>query len=138
MDHVTAFLCAFVRLFRPTNGTHTSPLGYLRELVSETSALRRRSSRVRRYVSDASTVAELPASSPIVPAPRKPLDDRPRTALSAAVPVVDAREAQAPAALVRGYYVAWERREALRRADANRLGVAVLWGISAAQEEVSA
>lgn len=132
MRYFTALFAVLVRLFRPTNGVHTSPLGYFRELVSETSAFRRRASRVRRYAVDVPTVAELPASSlpPIVPAPRKPLDDRPRTALSAAVPVVDPREVQAPAALVRGYYREHERRQAEKEADRQRLAVAVLMDIA--------
>ena len=142
MPNPIALLCLILRTLRPTRGLHTSPLGYLRELSAELSA-RRRSRRVRRYAEHLPTVAEDDTATepaPLVPAPRRPLDNLRRTALSAAVPVVDPREVQAPAALVRGYYVAHERRQAEKEADRQRLGIAVLMDIArdAKNAEVSA
>ncbi|GHD37657.1 hypothetical protein GCM10007147_45830 [Nocardiopsis kunsanensis] len=112
MPNPIALLRLILRVLRATHGLHASPDGLVRGLFME--LRRNRSGRVRPYVAETGT-SEVP--TPMVPLPRKPADDRPRTALSAAVPVVDAREVQAPAALVRGYYVAWERREALRAAE---------------------
>ncbi len=125
MGYAIALFAVLVRLSRLTCGVHVTPFGYLRELSAE--LRRRRSGRVRRYVVEGHT-SEAPA--PLVPAPRKPADNRPRTALSSVVPVVEPREVEAPPALVRGYYVAHERREALHRADRNRTGTAVLCDIT--------
>ncbi|WP_083904489.1 hypothetical protein [Nocardiopsis kunsanensis] len=125
MGYVIALFAVLARLSRPTCGVHVTPFGYLRELSAE--LRRRRSGRVRRYVAEGHT-SEAPA--PLVPAPRKPADGRPRTVLSSLAPVVEPREAEAPAALVRGYYVTHERREALRRAGRNPLGATVLCDIT--------
>ncbi|GAB3749732.1 hypothetical protein GCM10027590_68370 [Nocardiopsis nanhaiensis] len=132
MNILVSLLAVFARLFRPSQGVHVTPFGYIRELLAEVP--RRRSPRVRPYVADA------PHALPPVPSPRRPVDALPRTALSAARPVVDPRTVAEPAALVRGHYVAHERREAQRRTDRDRLGIAVLTDIAAAanRSEVSA
>jgi hypothetical protein len=77
---------------------------------------------VRRYAENVPFVSEAesrPEPDPFVPAPRRPADH---------VPVVDPRAVEVE--LVRGYYRDWERREALRRVDRSRLGVAVLHTIA--------
>ncbi|GAA1459328.1 hypothetical protein NE857_26815 [Nocardiopsis exhalans] len=141
MGYVIALFAVLVRLFRPTNGTHTSPFGYLRELSAE---LRRvRSGRVRRYVVSlpAADGRTGPALPPLVPAPRRPADDTPRAVLARVpadyVPVVDTDAVAEPADIVRGFYREHERKEALRRADASRLGLAVLSEIASSRTEVA-
>lgn len=134
MPNPIALLCLTVRAFRPTRGVHTSPYGYLRELFAE--LRRNRARRVRRYAETIPSSADTETRtepSPLVPASRPPADDLPRTLVPVPadyVPVVDPHSLEAPVALVRGYYRAWERREALRRVDRSRLGVAVLHTIA--------
>lgn len=136
--HTLLALCAVLaRLPRPSNGVHVTPFGYVRELVGEFRRPRR-ARRVRRYTEEAvpaiteHVTRDVPA--PRVPAPRKPSDDHARTAFSAAVPVVNPKAVAEPAALVRGHYRDWERRQAQQRVDKNRLAGAPLWDIAAAQK----
>ncbi|MGW5877887.1 hypothetical protein ACWFMI_15225 [Nocardiopsis terrae] len=104
-------LSLIVRLTRPTQGTHTSPCGYLWELGAE--ARRNRSRRVRRYAlpgrpaEPALTQPEPveptpPAPVPSVPAPRRPVEDSCATA-------------HPQAEIVRGPYRAWERHRSTLR-----------------------
>lgn len=134
MGHVTALFAMPVRMFRPTRGAHTSPYGYLRELIAE---LRRsRARRVRRYAETVPFVSEggpRREPAPLVPAPRPAVDGPPHTPATVPtddVPVVDQHSLGAQVELVRGYYREWERKEALRRVDRSRLGVAVLHTIA--------
>lgn len=122
MPNPIALLCLIIRAARPARGVHTSPCGYLRELFAE--LRRNRARRVRRYAEGIPLVCESksrPEPVPHVPAPRRPADY---------VPLVGPRALEAPVDLVRGYYRDWERREALRRVDRSRLGVAVLHTIA--------
>lgn len=147
------FTALFARLLRTTRGVHTSPYGYLRELSAEFRRVRSR--RVRRYVipvleGPRGSGEEItpPVPAPPIPAPRRPADDRLRTALSAAVPVVDPAAVTAPAAPVRGHYRHYEQRTgqqytgqsctARQRTDRTRLGTALLWDLTAAQEGIVA
>ncbi|WP_017583994.1 hypothetical protein [Nocardiopsis valliformis] len=101
---------------------HTSPCGYFRELFAE--LRRNRARRVRRYAENVpflSGVEPRPEPAPFVPAPRQPADH---------VPVADPSALEDPDELVPGYYRDWERKEALRRVDRSRLGVAVLHTIA--------
>lgn len=140
MAQLIGFLSLLVRMVRSSQATHSAPFGRVMGVVEE---LRRtRSSRVRRYAVD---VPPFEGAAPVIPAPRRPADDAPRTLPTFRVPadyvpVVDPHEVAEPAALVRGYYVAYERREALRRTDRDRLGLAVLADIAHAANhgEVSA
>lgn len=143
MLNPSALLCLMVRVLRPTRGVHTSPYGYLRGLSAEFRRVRSR--RVRRYVAPAiegqrETRAE---NTPPVPAPRRPAHDRIRTALSAAVPVVDSAAVAEPAALVRGHYRHYEQRTGQQKTGQQntgrtRLGAAVPWDLAAAREGVVA
>lgn len=139
-----ALFATLVRLLKPAKGVHASAFGYFRELVSETSALRRRrASRVRRYARKIPTVAEYepPTVPPIFPAPRKPLDDLPRTLCPVSadyVPVVDPPEVSVPDVLIRPYYLAWERMREQDYADRQRLSVAVLWDAANAARNAAA
>ena len=126
MNIVLSVLAVFARLVKPSQGVHTSPFGYIRELLAEIQ--RRRASRVRKFAETLPYVAELPR----VPAPRAPVDALPRTALSAARPVVDPRTVAEPAAIVRPGYRQWEAREAQRRTDRDRLALAVLMDVASA------
>ncbi|MGW5875357.1 hypothetical protein ACWFMI_02225 [Nocardiopsis terrae] len=112
-----SLFAVLARLLRPSRGVHTSPCGYLWELGAE--ARRNRSRRVRRYVQSLSPVgsesvepAPLPTAPPVhpctateptgptnppplVPAPRKPVED--------------SRYEEFPQTeIVRGPYLAWE------------------------------
>src|SRR5699024_2223423 len=104
MTTLTALLCAFVRLLRPADGVHSDPSGYLRAVLGE---VRRRSRRVRRYAADLPTVAVADD------VPRPPV---PSGVLSTAhvptdyVVVVDPAAVRAPAAMVRGPYLAYEQQ----------------------------
>lgn len=132
MHTLLSVLATLVRLLRPSRGLHTDPGNYLRELRTEARA--RRANRVRRYAHDVPTVA----SVPLVPAPRRVPDAAPLAALATLapvpsdyVPVVDPREAEPPAAMVRGPFRHWEAQQARARVDASRLDVGVLVGIAA-------
>ena len=119
MGHVIALFAVLVRLFRPTNGTHTSPFGYLRELAGEFRRVRSR--RVRKFAetipaADGRTGLNRTGSAPGVLV-RVPADY---------VPVVDPAAVAEPADIVRGFYRAHEARTERHRADRTRLGVAVL------------
>lgn len=136
MGHLIALFAVFSRLLRPSNGVHTSPFGYLRELRAELRATLR-ARRVSRSAEEVPTSTETTPgkstareSTSVIPAPRKPADDLPRTAMSAAVPVVNPENIPEPAALVRGHYREHERRQAQRRADRERLALAVLCDIA--------
>ncbi|WP_152521302.1 hypothetical protein [Nocardiopsis ganjiahuensis] len=113
---------------------HTSPYGYLRELIAE--LRRNRARRVRRYAETVPFVSEVEprtASAPPTPAPSRPADDLPPTPVPLPaddLPAVDPRSMEPSAVLVRSYFREWERREALRRVDRSRLGVAVLHTIA--------
>ena len=134
MPNPIALLCLIIRAVRPTRGVHTSPYGYLRELFAE--LRRNRARRVRRYAEAVPFVANTESRTepaPLVLAPRQPADDLPRTLAPVPadyVPVVDPHALEVPVALVRGYYCDWGRKEALRRVDRSRLGVAVLHTIA--------
>ncbi|GAA1456601.1 hypothetical protein NE857_33510 [Nocardiopsis exhalans] len=122
MGYVTALFAMPARMLRPTRGWHTSPYGYFRELFAE--LRRNRARRVRRYAENVPFVFEVgsrPEPAPFVPAPRRPADH---------VPVADPHALEDPDELVPGYYRDWERKEALRRVDRSRLGVAVLHTIA--------
>jgi len=145
MGYLTALIACVARLFRPSQGVHTSPFGYLRELAFE--MRRRRSSRVRRYavvlpVAQDSDPREVPVG---IPVPRRPLDDLPRAGVQPSPRTTDAglprtamsavRSAMEPhvqpqAAMVRPVYRRWEceraRAEHRARVDRDRLGLAVL------------
>jgi hypothetical protein len=105
MHTLLSFSGVLARHLRPTRGSHTSPFGYLRELGFE--ARRNRSRRVRRYVG-ALTAVELTEPSaeseslepaPLIPAPRRPIED--------------ADEEEFPQVeIVRGPYRAWEAHRA--------------------------
>ncbi|GAA1469478.1 hypothetical protein NE857_30515 [Nocardiopsis exhalans] len=138
MGYVIALFAVLARLFRPTRGAHTSPFSALRELAFE--ARRIRSGRVRRYAQTLPAADGREVPVPLVPAPRRPADDLPRTLLPVPrdyVPVVDTDAVPEPADIVRGFYREHERKEALRRADASRLGVAVLSEIASHRAEVA-
>lgn len=125
MHTLLALFATLARLLKPTQGLHSDPSGYVRAVIAE---FRRRSRRVRPFVAETVTDA-----APLVPAPRKPVDDLPRTLRPVPadyVPVVEPANVAEPAALVRGHYVEHERRVALRRVDEQRLGIAVLQDIA--------
>ncbi|WP_017610711.1 hypothetical protein [Nocardiopsis xinjiangensis] len=131
MNSLLVLVFAIVRLLRPSDGLHADPCGYFRALASE--ARRRRSTRVRRFAPPAPATTESSTEpTPLIPAPRKPADGRPpvRTALSAVASVVDPREVESPAAMVRPGYRAHERRMTRLAAERDRLGAAVLLGLS--------
>ena len=134
MNSLLLLVFAIVRLLRPSDGLHADPCGYFRAVASE--VRRRRSTRVRRFAPSAPATAESSTKpAPLVPAPRKPADGRPvRTALSAMVPVVDPREVELPAAMVRPGYRAHERRMTRLAADRDRLEAAVLLDLSTITE----
>lgn len=127
MGYVTALLATVVRLFRPSQATHSAPYGRVVGVLSE--LRRRRSTRVRRYVTDVPVVAEV--VPPLIPSPRRPIDDVPRALPRLQpFPVVDTREVAEPAALIRGYYLDFERRRDQHRVDRDRLDLAVLADIA--------
>ncbi len=136
MPNPIALLCLIIRAVRPTRGAHTSPYGYLRELSAE--LRRNRARRVRRYAETVPFVSEVEPRTKSAPPAPAPAPSRPADALSPklvpvpidCVPVVDPRSSETQVELVRGYYREWERKEALRRVDRNRLGVAVLHTIA--------
>ncbi|GAB3692623.1 hypothetical protein [Nocardiopsis oceani] len=131
MGYVTALLTLLTRLFRPTRGVHVSPYGYLWGLAAE--LRRRRSHRVRKYITalpctaDAESRAE---PTPLIPAPRRPLDDGPPSAHSSVrvQPTTRSlpRGAETQVDIVRGPYRAWEAREALRRTNGLGFGLTAL------------
>ena len=137
MNSLLVLICAIVRLLRPSDGLHADPCGYFRAVASE--ARRHRSTRVRRFAPSAPATAQSSAEpAPLVPAPRKPADGRPvRTALSATTPVVDPREVEAPAALVRPGYRAYERRMPHLAVDRDWLGIAVPLDLSTLTERAA-
>lgn len=134
MNHLISLCATIIRLLRPSDGLHAYPCGYFRAVASE--VRRRRSTRVRRFAPSAPATAQSSTEPvPLVPAPRKPADARPvRTALSAMTPVVDPREVETPAAMVRPGYRTYERHMARLAADRDRLGVAVLADLSTITE----
>lgn len=143
MGYLTALFAVFVRLLRPSGGLHSDPCGYFRAVTAE--VRRRRSTRVRRYAPTVPALAENEdhgtEPAPSIPHPRRPLDTNGlprvlRDVPAAYVPVVDPVVVVPQAALVRGYYVAHERREALRRADRDRLGLAVLIDVADAAKNM--
>lgn len=103
MPYVTALLFLVARLVVPSRGLHAAPLALRAELRAEARA--RRASRVRRYLRPLPASPAGPGFDP-VPAPAVP---------SAHVPVVDPRAVDVPAAIVRGYYRDFERRQAQAR-----------------------
>ncbi|GHD36025.1 hypothetical protein GCM10007147_42960 [Nocardiopsis kunsanensis] len=125
MNHLISLCAMIIRLLRPSDGLHADPCGYFRAVASE--VRRRRSTRVRRFAPSApATTQSSTEPAPLVPAPRKPADARPaRTALSAMVPVVDPREVEPPAAMVRPGYRAYERQMAHPAVDRDWLGIVV-------------
>ena len=135
MGYLTALFAVFPRLFRPTRGVHTSPLGYFRELTAE--YLRRRSRRVRRYVESnpfAAGASTFENPAPLVPAPRRPADKVPRTpvpAMAPHAPVADPTAVAGPATMVREFYLAHERRQEQRRPARPRPVITVLSELSA-------
>lgn len=138
MSTLLGFLSFLFRLVRPSQASHASPYGRVAGVLEE---LRRiRSGRARRFVYALPSAREVPA----LPSPRPAEIARalePRAVLARVpadyVPIVDPREVEAPAAMVRAPYVAWERRQEQRRIDRQRLGVAVLLDV-ATRAEVSA
>ena len=121
-----------VRLLRPTRGVHTSPLGYVRELAGE--ARRRRARRVRRYAQDLPLLAEVEPGEedvPVVPAPRRPVDEALPFVLGEwPGPVIEADAAVVAEDLVRSYYRAWEHRQRHLPLDSSQLGLAVLMNLA--------
>lgn len=128
MSTLLAMLATLLRLLRPSRGLHAAPLAIRREVREEA-----RAARVRRYANPGPARPTGPGYAFALPSPRQPLDDAPCGVL---VPVIDAEAVADPrvledaAELVPGYYRDWERKEALRRVDRSRLGVAVLHTIA--------
>jgi hypothetical protein len=126
---VLAVFAALIRILRPSRGLHAAPLAIRREVREEA-----RAARVRRYANPLPARPTGPGYALALPPTRQPLDDAPRGVLVPVpadyVPVIDTDAVAEPVELVRGYYRDWERKEALRRVDRSRLGVAVLHTIA--------
>lgn len=124
MPHIIAFLACLARLFRPSQAVHSTPYGRVAGVLFE---LRRvRSKRVRRYA--ANPVPARPSGPgyvSVLPVTLRPVPVD-------YVPVVDPRDVEPPAAMVRGPYVAWERAQERAYADRQRLGVAVALDVATA------
>lgn len=133
MSTLLAMLATLLRLLRPSRGLHAAPRAMRREVREEA-----RAARVRRYANPGPARPTGPGYAFALPSPRQPLDDAQRGVLVPVpadyVPVVDADAVAEPADLVRGYYRDWERKEARRRVDRSRLGVAVLHTIAEHEE----
>lgn len=135
MHHLMTLICLIFRALRPVRGLHAAPRVLRKELRAEARA--RRANRVRRYAHDVPTVA----SVPLVPAPHRAPDAAPFTAPATLapvpsdyVPVVNPREVEPPAAMVRGPFRHWEAQQTRARVDTSRLGVGVLVDIAANAE----
>lgn len=134
MSTLQGILFFLARLLTASQGVHTSPFGYFRELTYE--ARRNRSRRVRRYaeVLPAANAEPLALPASPIPAPRKPVDV---TRKLVPVSVLDAEAVAEPADVVRGFYRAFERRQVEKHADRQRLGVAVLMDVATAAQVIA-
>lgn len=99
MPYLIALFACLLRLIRPSQAAHADPYGRFAGVLAE--LRRNRARRVRRYVASPGPAC----SSPVIPAPRRPIDSIPRPVSSDAPLMVDPRYPLPPVRLVRGYYV---------------------------------
>ena len=99
MPYLIALFACLMRLIRPSQAVHADPYGRCAGVLAE--LRRNRARRVRRYVASPAPVC----SSPVIPAPREPVDEALATVAWDDPLMVDPRYPLPPVRLVRGYYV---------------------------------
>ncbi|WP_087097592.1 hypothetical protein [Nocardiopsis sp. JB363] len=99
MSYLIALFACLMRLIRPSQAVHADPYGRCAGVLAE--LRRNRARRVRRYVASSASGC----SSPVIPAPREPVDSLPRPMPWVDPLMVDPRYPLPPASMVRGYYV---------------------------------
>lgn len=106
MPYLIALFACLMRLIRPSQAVHADPYGRCAGVLAE--LRRNRARRVRRYVSSHPSTL----SSPVIPAPRRPIDSLPRPVSLNAPLMVDPRYPLPPVRMVRGYYLHHTRAQA--------------------------